>query len=297
MMSAKVYALMLLLLVGLYACSPNSTPGNSNAEAGAPMTGKAMELSSVIVDSLKKLFAIADTLQRTYNENDSVNKVDEVNEAIAITLTAILNDHKITRQNMDSLLKAPGLGIVHADDKKLWLFTWFENTGGSFKSNINMIYAKTASGQTMITSDGRVGNQEENLFPSSGAWFEKIYKLKSKKELYLCIGSGIGCNTCMFQTAVVVELLPDGINFNYEAFEPPGEEVGTYGENGPSCLTIGAANEDIEEFSFDPKTQILTIAYLTDEITPIPSGEGEKQRRIVRKLVFNGKRFVGNAFQ
>lgn len=296
-MSAKVYALMLLLLVGLYACSPNSTPGNGNAEAGLSMAGKTTGKSFAIVDRLKKLFAIADTLQRTYNESDSVNKVDEVNEAIATTLTAILNDPKITRQNMDSLLQAPGLGIVHADDKKLWLFTWFENTGGSFKSNISMVYARTASGQAMITSDGRVGNEQENPFPSSGAWFEKIYKLRSTKELYLCIGSGIGCNTCMFQTAVVVELLPDGINFDYEAFEPPGEEVSTYGENGPSCLTIGAGNEDIEEFSFDPKTQTLTIAYLTDEMTPISRGEGEQQRRIVRKLIFNGKRFVGNAFR
>lgn len=296
-MSAKVYALVLLLLMGIYACSPNPQSGDSNAETGSPTAGKGTGKLPLLVDSLKKLFAMADTMQRTYAENDSVNQVDEINETIATTLTTILQDPKITRQNLDVLLRTPGLGIVHADDRKLWLFTWYENTGGSFKSNISMVYAKTPSGRAMVSSDGRVGKEQENPFPSSGAWFEKIYKLSAQKELYLCIGSGIGCNTCMFQTAVVVELLPDGANFSYEAFEAPEEEGAAYGQNGPSCLTIGAANGDLEEFAFDRNTQTLTIAYLTDEVTPIPRSEGQKQRRIVRELVFNGKRFVGNAFK
>lgn len=297
-MSYRVYLLMLLFVIGFYACSPNPKSGNGDSDlANKSSNGEANGPSFLIVDSLKKLFAIADTLQPMYGENDTTDRVSKLNFTIGATLATILRDPQLTRQNLKALLRSSGLNIVHSDDKKLWLFNWYENTGGSFKSNISMVHYLTSSGKPMAAYDDILGTAEGEVFPSAGAWFDKIYKLRSDRELYLCIGSGIGCNTCIFQTAVVVELQKDKANFNYDAFDEPGDKAVSYGENNSSCFTLGARVDDIEEFTFDPKTQTLTVIYLTDDLTPIPRVEEEKQKRIVRKLVFNGMRFVGTAFE
>lgn len=296
-MSNRVYFLMLFLLIGLCACSPDPKLDGGDSDAAKSSNGKNDASSFLIVDSLKRLFSIADTLRPMYGENDTTDRVSRLNFTIAATLETILSNPELTRQDLKILLDAPGLNIVHSDDKKLWLFNWYENTGGSFKSNVSMVHYQTLSGKPMVAYDDILKTGEENLFPSAGAWFDKIYKLKSDKELYLCIGSGIGCNTCVFQTAVVVELQKDGADFNYNAFNTPSDEAISYGENSSSCLTLGARIDDIEKFAFDPKTQTLTIIYLTDDLTPIPRMDDEKQRRIVRKLVFNGNRFQGSAFE
>lgn len=253
------------------------------------------------VDSLKRLFSIADTIRHSYGENDTTDHVGNLNISIAETLTAILKNPDLISHDLDSLL-GQIINITQSADKKIALFSWYENTGGTFKSVSTIVYYKLSLGKTGIAYDGSDGSSSlissySNLFCSTGASFYEIYKLRSKtKDLYLCIGSGRGCTTCIFNTATVIELKRNSANFNYQAFNPPPDEVHSYREDDLSCLSLGARDGNIEKFEFNPKNQTLTIAYLTDDNTPIKSEEDEKQRRIVRKFVFNGEKFIGSIF-
>jgi hypothetical protein len=85
------------------------------------------------------------------------------------------------------------------------------------------VHYRTKSNQPKVEASGPVDSDSPsatNVFCSNGAGFDKIYKLVSPgKNLYLCLGSGISCNTCIYSIASVVELTNDGINFRYPAFQ------------------------------------------------------------------------------
>jgi hypothetical protein len=301
---------ILFCAVSFYSCMSGKRSGNRDsdlisAKNRSPVNKNTLRvkekgLAFPIVDSLKTLFSIADTTRHPFD--DTTDNILNLNQSIAETLKAILTNPQITSQNMDSLLKSPGLGIVHSEDKRLWIFSWYENNGGSFKSNANMVYYKTGSGKSKIGYDesDTFGQSGDNLFSSNGASFDTIYKLNSKtKDLYLCTGSGVGCNTCVFQVATVVELKKDSADFNYPAFKsnPENSAYPSNTEKWQSDFLLGAREDDILTFYFDPKNQILNFSYLTDDNTPVQSTLGKKQSKIFRKLKFNGENFIGDPYQ
>ena len=102
------------------------------------------------------------------------------------------------------------------------------------------------------------------------------------------MGSGISCNTCIYEIATVVELANDSINFNYSAFPFIETDDNSLGSQNQSCFTLNARWEHIEKFEFNPKTQTLSFIYLTDDNTPVQSN---KQEKIIQRLVFDGDKF------
>jgi hypothetical protein len=236
------------------------------------------------VDTLKAVLSGADTLNPFDETIDSINdKISTVNEEIFLNLSGILTNPEILSVNIDSLLEHSFLEKVHSNDKRLWIFSWYENTGGSWKSNLNLIHYKTKLNKP------KVDESDQGVFCSNGAGFNKIYKLNSKsRNLYLCMGSGISCNTCIYKIATVVELTKDSINFNYPAFTFQKKDDNLPGSASQSCFTLEARLGNIEKFEFNPATQILTYVFFTDDNTPVQS---VKQKRIVRKLQFDGQKF------
>lgn len=303
--SLYVFYLGILLLVFLYSCNFDNKPSSENSLQDSlvkliPRTAKNRTsnnesgeiLSFPIIDSLKKLLSISDTIQHSYGEQDTLDHVADLNTEIVHTLDVILKNRKITGQNLDTILNHPNLGIVHSDDGKLWIFNWYENTGGTFKSNTSMIMYKNASGQFNVgydDSETSIGGDQNNAFSSNGAWFERIYKLPCKtRNLYLCTGSGIGCTTCIYSTAVVVELTKEGVNFNYPAFIDCDY---TQDNTNPSYFTLRSRWNHIEKFEFNEKTQTLNFEYITDDNTPIVREEDEKEELKSGKMVFRKDRF------
>jgi len=180
--------------------------------------------------------------------------------------------------------------IIHSSDKRLWIFNWPQNTSGSDKADINIFYYQTQSGKYKVT-DGDGTDAEDP--DSRDTWqtdigFREIYPLKSpSRNMYLCLASGRYCNTCLYEMAGVIQLKGDSIYFNYPAFIDK-QEV----EDSMSYLAIEGRYEDIEPMTFDIHTQTLQFTYRTDDLTPIPREEKEKQKRISGKFIFNGTRFI-----
>jgi hypothetical protein len=247
------------------------------------------------VDTLNSLLSSADSLGLSYSTSeDFEDSVTSVNDQISSKLATILTNSKTIKLNLDSLLSNPYLDITHSKDKRLWIFDWFENTGGTWKSYLNVIQYRTTSKKPKVvyetssedTSETDEKNEQDEFYSNESS-FEKIYKLNSKRNLYLCIGSGVSCTLCEFAVATVVELTKDSINFSYAVF--PFIAGNDFHLQERSCFVLNARLGDIEKFKFDPKTQTLTYTYLTDDNTPVQS---VKQKRITRKLLFNGTKFV-----
>lgn len=245
---------------------------------------------SLKVDSLKKLLSHADTL--TAEELWGDGSID-INGLIAEQLYEILTVPTIVKYNLDSLLKHDFLGITHSNDKRLWIFSWYENTGGSFKSNISFVHYRTKSNKPKIIDDYYSEEEEHhNSFCSNGAWFGQIFKLKSStKNIYLCLGSVVGCNTCCAEIASVVELTKDSINFAYPAFSIIKQDNQNFDyEDTSPCFTLDSRCRDIEKFEYDNKTQTIFYTYMTDDNTPIVNKE--KSIRVNGKLHFDGQKFI-----
>jgi hypothetical protein len=234
---------------------------------------------------LKKLLATADELSPFEDDNDSIELVHGL---IAGKLTEIMTRPAFVPFNLDSVLDFPSLEKVHSSDKRLWIFSWYENTGGSWKSNINLVHWRTRSGKLMTDFIEDLQESAQG-FEGHSASFHTIYKLKSpNKDLYLCMGHGLGCSTCLYDVATVVELTPNGANFNYPAFRHGLDESGK--PIYKPYFTLEARLDNIKEFDFDPATQTLSFVYLTDDTTPVQS---DPPKRISRKLVFDGVKFRG----
>lgn len=242
------------------------------------------------IDALKAMLSRADTLS-PFDEKikDVGDTISELNDQIGEKLASILTDPGSLRLNLDSLLEHPALGKVHSADKRLWIFSWAENTGGSWKSALNVVHYRTGSKKLKADIVSGDTDDSEPGFCSKGAGFNKIFKLRSKnRDLYLCMGSGTSCNTCEYEIATVVELTKDSINYSYPAFRPR-KVAETEAAANWSCHTLDARRDDIEQFEFNPKTQVLTMVYLTDDYTPVQSA---KQKRIRERLLFDGTSFV-----
>jgi hypothetical protein len=208
---------------------------------------------------------------------------EDIHERIDRQLTAMLLHPEA--QKPDSLLQHLELNQVHAADRRLWIFNWFENSGGSFKRYFSRLQYHTSDGRLKTDATPLYDERYEPGFCSNGALFTQIHKLRSRgKDLYLCLGYGIGCNTCVFQIATVVRLFQDSMQLDYPAFDEAGAA-------GP-CLSVHARTGNLEDFHFDPVTQKLSYSYLPDDLTPIQAEEdGEPAQRVRVSLWFNGTRF------
>ena len=125
-----------------------------------------------------------------------------------------------------------------------------------------------------------------------GAYYYRIEKLKSKKNLYLCLGNSIGCNSCCSKIAAVIELDGDKVNFEYPAFENENADQPEF----EPVFVLDSRCGAISKFGYDAKSQKLHYEYEPNDLTPVFTDD-ESGKTISRALIWDGIRFIaiGNA--
>jgi hypothetical protein len=248
---------------------------------------KAKDPFTVKVDSLMRVLDRADTLtsEELWYSGDLASGKDEgfdINDTIAGLLVRILSSAAISKYKPDSLLKHDFLGISHSSDKKLWVFTWYENTGGSFKSCLSVVHYKTLKSKP----EALFVSYYDGVF-SLGGSIDRIYKLPHPtKALYLCMQSIIGCNTCCMEGVSVIELTKGKIDFTYPAF---AADLETNSSPGVSIYSIDSRCGSILKFEYNPKSATIIYEYETDDNTPVDPASA---KTVKGKLEWNGRRFV-----
>ena len=234
-------------------------------------------------DSLRRVLDRADTKTSDevwkYQETDSGGGT--INDTIAGLLVRILSSPSIIKYRPDSLLKHPFLHITHSGDKRLCVFTWYENTGGSFHSFPSVIHFRTLKGEPRALFSPYY---DEGSF-SLGGSIDSIIRLPHPtRQLYIRMQSVKSCNTCCVKGISIIELTADKINFDYPAFPSASESVA-----GVPTYTIESRCGSISKFEYNSKSAKLSYTYQTDDNTPVSVEEAET---VTGTLRWNGKKFV-----
>lgn len=200
-----------------------------------------------------------------------------VNDKIAEKLMALLEDPRSVNYDLEKVIGPGYFGVVHSKDKRLWFFSWSENTGGSFQSNLSVTYFKTADNKPRASYEG-----------DSGAGYTNVYELPSgKNKHYLCFSSYVGCGTCYTQIAQVVTLTRKNIIFHIRPTEVMGEDP-------RPLLTVDSRIGDITTFEYNAKSKILSYEYIPDDLTPIVRDEEDPEsfKPVKGAFRWNGNTFV-----
>lgn len=259
----------------------------------ASLFGQAQINESVAV-KIEKLKAL---LKDSDNFSPQMTDSLEINYKVKEQLTEILLAPKTKKYDLAKVFKSTNVEPIYSVDRRLWFFTWFENTGGSFKSNITIIQYRTKANKTGVIIDNEMEEEKSFGFESHGASFNEIIKLPSKsKDLYLCIGQVWGCNSCFANIAIVIELTPNGINLAYPAFNNSEENSsGERSVDGKPDFVIDSRADDIKLFEYDAKKQCINYQYVADDNTPISIDMEQynpEAKPIVGYLKWNGTRFI-----
>jgi hypothetical protein len=174
---------------------------------------------------------------------------------IAVSLSSLMIHPDIVNYNIEKILRNDEFLICHSKDNRVSVFGWVCDCA-----------AKGTSMEGLICVRNKNNQPQSCLYELP--YFSDIYKLRSKKDLYLLQN---------YSCLMVVELTDKGINLDYPAFKI---------ENKIYESSYNRVYTDRCGVHFDEKTQKLTIGkewYDLDE-----NGKGF----IDVVLQFNGKEFV-----
>ncbi len=242
------------------------------------------------IQELSQLCEQADTLHHTWEENDIV---DSVQNLIADKLILLLKSPTIKNYDLEKLLNNEFLSIIISSDKKIKVFQWDENTGGTFRSSARII-AYLDKNENLKLLPVKIEDYEiENYVSGGELWANKITKLKSPRNIYLIEESAATCSTCYAEYVQTVELTNSGL-IAYDGFY--GDD--NYGENDFKTSSFGIDYRWNESNSlvYDPDRQALIYSYFEDDLSGY-DGNPDSARYITDTLKFNGEMFVDPVMQ
>jgi len=128
--------------------------------------------------------------------------------------------------------------VAESKDKNFAIFNWHENLGGSFRTFRNIFFWKNKKG---VPNAIPIENEETPYF--------SIFDIKNStgEILYLILGSGISCNTCRYEKALLLKLKESDL-----------EEIFSY-------QIDFRFHEDIKGFNFDEEKKILSYEYIEED--------------------------------
>ncbi|MBX7051876.1 MAG: hypothetical protein K1X54_07560 [Flavobacteriales bacterium] len=204
------------------------------------------------------------------------NRIDELNVKITDMLLQVLNDPKALSYPLERWLN---LSFIKSSDNHIRVFSWAERTGGSFQTNINILY---------VTLQGHYpkGMRMEDYSATEGEFryyqgtIDKIYELQEEGHTeYLLMGGGISCNTCVFDYTLLLSLTEYWVQPEF-------------------CLVHDYRVGDGKAF-YDADSRILTFDYtvdLDDSLYGTNCSDGEKLNentcRFFTRYIWLGNTFI-----
>ncbi len=204
----------------------------------------------------KELLAEADydaTLTKDKDSIASYHTIFYFQENITNNIHKLISHNKFKTNNIKEQLLSNDidLAIVVSDDKKLYNFSLDEKMGGTYRSRISIMHFTEINQDSLPTQeeiDKRIKISPYTVFEGDG--FNNIHSIETKEGTkYVLTGYVRGCSYC-FETNVMLVRLEDGIfkqDFVYSVVSRSWDEGGV---------------------SYDPKSKIITVDYVTDDLTP-----------------------------
>jgi hypothetical protein len=152
------------------------------------------------IDRLNNTIEFYGTLSPFSGDNRS-ELIDSARNELTTQLLEVLNDNRILKYQMEKLITPHVLSISRSADNKVYLLSYDEKTGGSYRSSKTFIHYRLSNG----TVRGELfGGGDPDILTSSA--YEQIYTLDSANQKYFVIGGVQTCNTCYASVAVVIQI-------------------------------------------------------------------------------------------
>ena len=232
-------------------------------------------------EEINRLCEQADTLSPFDEEFDLI---DSVNTLLAEKLSELLSDKNILFENIDSLLDNGFLQVATSSDKKLTIISWYENTGGTFQSALQVTAFMGSDGKQHVAE-----NSDGSVVPVSGLWTGEIFLLQGTQNIYLLMEGARTCTSCEAYYAETFVLTDSGM-VSYPAFEN-AQEGDSYHEKTDGTFGIDARTGDVAYFNFDADKQEINYSYMLDDLN---GGDIDDvhQATVSGILHFDGQKFV-----
>lgn len=196
----------------------------------------------------KEILSTAKQFDENIVHGDSVETyylIAEFQERIIDELLALLSERPPTEKEVEEYLK--GLGVIRSDDDKLFNFTLFEKTGGTYRSYLSIMHHVDLPLAASPVHEGEYGNEDPYaLFNPDG--YHSIHTFStSEGTKYLLLGFVRGCSYCFETSATLVRLYEGAFHeeFNYTVSS-------RHWEGG---------------VSYDDTLKRIQVAYDTDDLT------------------------------
>lgn len=184
------------------------------------------------LDSLQYYASVYDTMNPYVNNQQHVEKLYDYQQRIVAILLEVLNNAHYVKLDPSKQINFTGLSHTVSNDNRIHLFSIDEKTGGSFRSNITIIFINHNK-----IYKARV------LPPAYVAYFfSGVYQTDSTR--YIAMGTVTSCNTCV--SAVAMEISFDR-----------GEELFT------TELSIDCRYPDLFEFNYNDTTKVISYHFGT----------------------------------
>lgn len=283
MINRPIFSLLLLILFFAALACNRSQQGKKFASAqkaadiakvkaqkNDTLIFKDPELAA-LVQQTEKYFSIFDTISPVGNQYDITKfKLDKTEmatlqsfndgpdsskmwEGFSITgaLSGMINGNLakiLDWKNIDdydlSLLLKGHLGVAKSPDGRLYVFSFDEKTGGTYRSQITLAHYRPRDGELPFKGD--------SAFNTDGYSF--IDTIHTKQGIkYVMIGQVAGCSTCLGNYVDVVHYEKGGFvtDFNY------------------SVSTRASFDDDSKPIiDYDSKLHRIYINYTTNDMTP-----------------------------
>ena len=224
----------------------------------------------------------------TITANELLETEWDINPKVGALLIRLLETPGLTDQEIDSLVSPTELYRVRSADGRLCIFSWDERTGGTFRSQVSVVFFRMPTGE---------GHGFYTTVDDSGEWnkggaYNSIHAVRSDSAstVYACVGQVIGCSSCCGDILTIIELTNDGLNLNYPAFEDKGRDGQPNGAFSPTFLLTTRCGNGLQ-FDYDPGTSTLSYAYIVDDLTPVEMEDVDDAREISGSMHFNGAYF------
>lgn len=111
---------------------------------------------------------------------------------------------------LDSFLQSKSLDIVISPDRKLWNFSYFENTGGTYHSKVSYMHYQGLTSKELMSFD----RFESEFFHPDG--YSIIQQFEDQGTVYyVLIGGAKTCGTCMAEYLNIVYFDGEKLSSNF----------------------------------------------------------------------------------
>lgn len=210
-------------------------------------------------------------------------------------LDSLLHLQEIVAYDLECLLES--IDIQYSKDKRFWIFTWDENSGGSFQSSVTLLHGRGTEGEVFppqspapTTTDGDENPNGEYI--GGDLWGHLIGQIDTLDQtFYIVEESARTCNTCTWWRVVIYKVSDSGEVIEYQNIGKGARIFNLDGQYDTVSRTI-TLRYIVDDLNSDAEQTELLNKYSKIEADPFDKESELYWNKLVTETwQFNGRKF------